>query len=91
MKDFGKFALPHLFGLFAYTIILAIFDKTSGGGMIILLALAIALHVLICFIISISNFVNSRKTEGGYFLLISLLILLVGFGSCVSFFTLDIH
>jgi hypothetical protein len=90
MENFGKRALPHLIGLFAYSAILRIIDNINGG-MIILLALIILIHVGFSFILSLARFSDKKSQEGKQYLLITLLVLIVGFGTCVSFFTLNIH
>jgi hypothetical protein len=94
MENFGKRALPHLIGLFAYSAILRLLDnldKSSGGGMIIFLALIIGIHVIISFVIAIVKFSNHESQAGKQYLLITLLVLIIGFGTCVSFFTLNVH
>ena len=91
MENFGKRALPHLIGLFAYSAILRLIDKSSGGGMIVLLALIILIHVIISAVMAMAKFSNRESQVGKQYLLITFLILSIGFGTCVSFFTLNIH
>jgi hypothetical protein len=91
MENFGKRALPHLIGLFTYSVILAVIDKSSGGGMIIFLALIIGIHVIISFVIAIVKFSNHESQVGKQYLLITLLVLIIGFGTCISIFTLNVH
>ena len=91
MENFRKRALPHLIGLLTYSVILRLIDKPSGGGMIILLAGIIFIHVIISFSISLFKFSNHKSQEGKQYLLITFLVLIIGFGTCVSFFTLNIH
>jgi hypothetical protein len=85
MKNFGKLAFPHLIGLLIYAIIcriLDIIDRRLGG--LAWLAIVIILHTVICFIISIYQFRNHKKEAGKNYLLMSLLILLIGFGTCMG-------
>lgn len=91
MEKFGKRALPHLIGLLVYSIILRIMDKPGGAGMIIYLAIIIGIHVGICFIISLIKFFSQQSQEGKQYLLITLLVLIIGFGTCISFFSLNVH
>ena len=91
MKNFGKLALPHLIGLLGYSIILKIIDKSMGGEMIVFLALLIVVHVVICGLLAIMKFTKGETTNGAFYLLIAFLVLLIGFGTCVSFFTLNLH
>jgi uncharacterized membrane protein YidH (DUF202 family) len=93
MENFGKRALPHLIGLLVYSAILRIVDKhkPSGGGMMILLAVFIVLHVFVCLFLALAKFSNHKSQEGRQYLLITLLVLIIGFGTCVSFFTLNVH
>ena len=90
MENFGKRALPHLIGLFAYSAILRIIDKPNGG-MMILLAFIIAFHVIISFVIALAKFSSKKSHEGKQYLLITFLVLIIGFGTCVSIFTLNVH
>jgi hypothetical protein len=91
MENFGKRALPHLIGLLVYSAILRIVDKPSGGGAMILLAIIIVLHVFFSMLFAIAKFSTHKNQEGRQYLLITLLVLIIGFGTCVSFFTLNIH
>lgn len=94
MENFGKRALPHLIGLFAYSAILRLLDnldKSSGGGMIIYLAIFIGIHVFITFVISIVKFFSQQSQVGKQYLLITFLVLIIGFGTCLGLFTLNIH
>ncbi len=91
MKNFGKLALPHLIGLLAYSIFLKIIDKSMGGEMMFFLALLIVAHVILCGLLAIMKFTKSETENGAFYLLIAFLVLLIGFGTCVSFFTLNIH
>jgi hypothetical protein len=91
MENFGKRALPHLIGLLVYSVILRIIDKPSGGGMMILLAVIIVLHVFFCVLFALAKFSEHKSQEGKQYLLITLLVLIIGFGTCVSFFTLNLH
>jgi hypothetical protein len=90
MENFGKRALTHLIGLLAYSAILRIIDKPNGG-MMILLAFIIVIHVMACFGFAITKFSSNKSQEGKQYLLIALLVLIIGFGTCLGLFTLNIH
>jgi amino acid permease len=91
MKNFGKLAFPHLIGLLAYSIILKIIDQNMKGEMMFFLALLIIAHVMLCGLLAIYKFTKSETESGAFYLLIAFLVLLIGFGTCVSFFTLNVH
>jgi hypothetical protein len=90
MENFGKRALPHLIGLFAYSVFSSIMTKPQHPG-IIYLGFIIVIHVIICFGIAMVKFFSQESQAGKQYLLITFLVLIIGFGTCVSFFTLNIH
>jgi hypothetical protein len=89
MKNFGKVALPPILILLVYSIVLRLFDK-SGEVNIIFEMILIFAQTTICVLIAIVKFIQGHKTEGGQYLLIALLVLIIGFGTCISLFTLKI-
>ncbi len=58
---------------------------------IIYLGFIIVIHVIICFGIAVTKFFSHKSQEGKQYLLITFLVLIIGFGTCVSVFTLNLH
>jgi hypothetical protein len=86
MNQLKKVLLINLLILLAYTALSGISSMGSrdhnGLGAMILMALAVALHFGILFIISIVKFARKDKQGGQAYLLASFLILLIGFSAC---------
>ena len=93
MKNFGKIVGTNLLILLIYSIICKVFGDISPEKRIshhvyiapgvVWMAIVIIFHALIClFIGAFSKDVKQFKS----FLLVALLILLIGFGTCVNSF-----
>ena len=67
--------------LLGYTLLAVIMPDLSGA---IIAAGAIAFHVSILIFVSIIHFVKKENEQGKWYLLSSFLVLLIGFGACVT-------
>ena len=89
MKLFKRIAGWNLLAILVYSLLIRIIssgtDRNSAGMAIaVLSAFAVGLHVLICVIITIGEFVSGRPVNGKAWLLSSGLVLLVGFSACLG-------
>lgn len=86
MNSLKKVAGINLIILLIYNILVNIGSTGSNRGMQIMfmLMLLIILHVAINFIVSLVFFAKREKTAGRNFLLSSLIVLLIGFSSCLG-------
>ncbi len=95
MKNFGKIVGVNLLILLIYAIICKVFGEIPpenrknlhiyiAPGML-WMAILIIIHTVFCLGFGIKKFVERKKQEGGIYLLTSLLVLIIGFGTCTQF------
>jgi len=88
MKPLKKIAGINLAVLFAYSVLIRVLNGGGehGGSMGILLmsAVVVGLHVLICLIVSAVTYGDKSKELGRAWLLSSGIVLLVGFSTCLG-------
>ena len=75
----------NLIAMVVYTILLRLDDKNEG---IIAVAFLLALHIVICIVVAIVLFIYTYKRQANYWLLSSLLLLLVGFSTCYAVYSI---
>jgi hypothetical protein len=88
MKKFGKVVGMNLAVVLFYSALIRIVDWGEGGGgltgVLLLSAIAVGLHTLVCLIISLGCF-GSRDNEGGrVWLGTTAIVLVVGFSVCLG-------
>ena len=71
-----------------YTVYCFVFNKNEGA---LTDAVLIVFHVGICFLTAISQSVISKSATAKEWFLSALLVLLIGFGTCVSLLNLNVH
>lgn len=81
MPQHRKILMTNLGILALYTIFCFVFNKSEG---LILDAFLIVGHVGICLLMGIIQSIISKGTSAKEWLLSALLVLLIGFGTCVS-------
>ena len=85
MGEFGKIIGLNLLILFAYSVVSKLLGKLDGElTMLIVMAMSILIHTGICFGFGIKKFTESKKQEGGIYLLTCFLVLIIGFGTCTK-------
>jgi len=78
----------NLLAVVIYSLICRVADSKDGWGALMIL---IGLHVFICLIWSfVCIFIQQYKRQSGLWLLSALLVLIIGFSTCVTVFTIRI-
>jgi uncharacterized membrane protein YwzB len=89
MKNLGKIAGINLIGVLVYSSVIRIVfwsDSSQDRSMDILIssAVAVGIHVIICFLVSVIGFVTSNNETGRNWLATTGIMLLVGFSVCLG-------
>jgi hypothetical protein len=85
MEKFGKIIGLNLLILFAYSVVSKLLGKLDGElTMLIVMAMGILIQTVFCLILGIKKFTESKKQEGGIYLLTCFLVLIIGFGTCTQ-------
>jgi len=78
----------NLLAVVIYSLICRVADSADGWGALMVL---IGVHVFVCLIWSfVSLFIREYKRQSGLWLLSALLVLIIGFSTCVTAFTIRI-
>lgn len=80
MKSFTGLFIYNLKVLLAYTVALGVIFDLGGSAMLMLIALLV--HVVLLFVVSIFNFIKKDIERGKNFLLLSLVFILIGPLAC---------
>ena len=86
MNIIKKIAGINLIVLVAYTLLanLSFHGAERTLGVAIVMAYAVGLHVVICFLAMLYGFVNKNKPLGRAWLLTGGLVLVIGFSACLG-------
>jgi hypothetical protein len=87
MKPLKQIAGINLAVLLAYSVLIRVVNSGGGQGsmgILIMSAFAVGIHVIICLLVTASEFANKDKVLGRAWLLSSGIILLVGFSTCLG-------
>ncbi len=85
MEKFGKIIGLHLLILLGYSLIAKVLQNIDGDlTMLIFMGMFVSAQTVICLGIGIKKFAESKKQEGGIYLLTCLLVLVIGFGTCTQ-------
>jgi hypothetical protein len=85
MQQIGKIIGLHLLILLAYSLISKLLGQWDGDlTMLIVMGMSVFTHTIYCLGIGIKKFTESKKQEGAIYLLTSLLVLVIGFGTCTQ-------
>jgi hypothetical protein len=88
MKKFGKVVGMNLAGVLVYSAIFRLVDWGEGGGgltgILLLSAIAVGLHTLVCLIISLGAFASRDNETGRIWLGTTAIVLVVGFSVCLG-------
>jgi hypothetical protein len=89
MKNFGKIVGINLIGLLVYSLVIrlaATHESSQGRSDDILLgsAVAVGIHVIICFLISVGLFLSRDNVNGRNWLATTGIVLLIGFSVCLG-------
>lgn len=89
MKNGGKILLSNLLILAAYFLVL----KFAAGknDFIGVYMMAILLHMAVAFVLAMVSFVQKQASNGAFYLLSCVVVLLVGFSSCIATGELNVH
>lgn len=82
MKDLGKIVAYNILFIFTYDIILRLI--TNSGNVMILSMILVILQVMVDFILSIVYYSSNQTRKGHSYLLTPFLVLLIGFGVCMT-------
>ena len=93
MNSFKKIAGINLAVLLIYSLLIRLANHGSGRnedylGIMIVSAVAVGLHVLVCFIVMLWNYSSNDREAGRAWLASTGLVLLVGFSVCLGNATL---
>jgi FtsH-binding integral membrane protein len=85
MEKFGKIIGINLLILIVYSLISNLLGKLDGElTMIMVMVICILIQTGVCFGFGIKKFTESKKQEGGIYLLTCFLVLIIGFGTCTQ-------
>lgn len=86
MNIIKKVAGVNLIMLVGYTLLINLVSHGQDKGLAVamFMAFAVGLHVLVCFLAMIYNFVNKNKPLGRAWLLTGGIVLVVGFSACLG-------
>ncbi len=89
MKNFGKIVGINLVGLLVYSLVIriaAMQDSRGDRSNDILLgsAVAVGIHVIICFLVSLGFFLSRNNVNGRNWLATAGTVLLIGFSVCLG-------
>jgi hypothetical protein len=87
MKNFGKVIGINLAVVLVYSALIRLLTLGSSQGsmgVVLLSALAVGLHTLICLVVSLSSFLSRDKETGATWLGTTAIVLVVGFSVCLG-------
>ncbi len=87
MKNFGKVIGINLAVVLVYSALIRLLTLGSSQGsmgVVLLSALAVGLHTLICLVISLGSFLSRDKETGAAWLGTTAIVLVVGFSVCLG-------
>ncbi len=84
MKDIGKIAGFNILFILLYDILLRL--GTDGGSAVIISLFLVVGQTLVNFILAIILYSTKNSQRANSFLLTAILVLIIGFGVCVSHF-----
>jgi hypothetical protein len=88
MKKFGKVVGINLAGVLFYSALIRLVNWGEGGGgltgILLLSAIAVGLHTLVCLVISLGSFASRDNEIGRVWLGTTVIVLVVGFSVCLG-------
>ena len=84
MKSIGKIVGYNLLAILVYSLLIRIVVKGESMGILVFSAFAVGLHVIASLFVAVAHFSDSNRAYGRAWLLSALVVLLVGFSTCLG-------